>query len=344
MPYLSDLFPAVSHRIAGPVCVALGNPTTIPFLVEQMPGQEITCFQLDLFPAARIRDLCAERELSVKVVTGADLWDLPAEFGTVLFPAAAATDRELKLDMIEQSFHILKVGGRLISLSEYEKDNQFAKWHKKVFGKCGETPTSPAGMAFWSTREADRDLPRRRHEINYHARLGESPSLDFLTRPGVFSYGRFDNGSRALVEVAEINPGDHVLDLGSGNGTVGCLASTKSGPTGRTTFIDSNLRAVHLSELNVTNNKVPNATILAGAGLEGLVPDSYDVVLANPPYYGDSVVARLFVTGSHELLKRGGRFYIVTKMPTAVVPLIFETFGSCDVIENRGYTVVTATA
>ena len=48
--------------------------------------------------------------------------------------------------------------------------------------------------------------------------------------------------------------------------------------------------------------------------------------------------------GERELLKRGGRFYIVTKMPTAVVPLIFESFGSCDVIENRGYTVVTASA
>jgi 16S rRNA (guanine1207-N2)-methyltransferase len=27
-------------------------------------------------------------------------------------------------------------------------------------------------------------------------------------------------------------------------------------------------------------------------------------------------------------------------MPTAVMPLIFETFGDCSVIENRGYSVV----
>jgi len=33
---------------------------------------------------------------------------------------------------------------------------------------------------------------------------------------------------------------------------------------------------------------------------------------------------------------------IVTKMPTAVVPMIFETFGDCSVIENRGYSVVMA--
>jgi 16S rRNA (guanine1207-N2)-methyltransferase len=31
-------------------------------------------------------------------------------------------------------------------------------------------------------------------------------------------------------------------------------------------------------------------------------------------------------------------------MPTAVVPMIFETFGDCSVIENRGYSVIMAGA
>jgi 16S rRNA (guanine1207-N2)-methyltransferase len=196
-------------------------------------------------------------------------------------------------------------------------------------------------MAFWSTREKDR--PRRRHEVNFHAKLGDGPPMNFVSRPGVFSYGRFDNGSRALVEVAEINPGDHVLDLGSGVGAVGCLASQKAGPTGRVTFVDSNLRAVALTELNAAANGLANYKVIATAAMDGLGDGDFDVVLANPPYYGDSAVARLFVRGSRELLKRGGRFYLVTKMPTAVVPLMFEAFGGCDVIENRGYTVVTAT-
>ena len=259
----------------------------------------------------------------------------------MLFPAAAYTDRELKLDVIEQSYHVLKPGGKLVSLSEYEKDNQFAKWHKKVYGKCGETPSSEAGMAFWSVRGEDQ--PRRRHEVNFHAKLGDAPSMDFLARPGVFSYGQLDNGSRALVEVADIRPGDHVLDLGSGSGAVGCLASTKSGPKGHTTFIDSNLRAMQLSRHNAEANAIPNAHFVASANMEGLTPDGYDVILANPPYYGDSIVARLFIMQSRDLLKRGGRFCVVSKMPTAVVPLIFEAFGECDVIENRGYTIVVAT-
>ena len=89
-------------------------------------------------------------------------------------------------------------------------------------------------------------------------------------------------------------------------------------------------------------NNVPNPRFLAATRLEGLAPNSFDVIVANPPYYAKSEITRLFVEGARDLLRRGGRYSIVTKMPTAVVPMIFETFGDCSVIENRGYSVVMA--
>lgn len=342
MPQFTELFATVADRVVPPVCIALGPPRTTALLAAAVNAPGTVCYEMDLYPADRLRGLLAEQGTPAEVVTSADLWDLPAAFNTVLFPASAHTERDLKLDVIEQAFHVLAPGGKLVTLSEYEKDSQVAKWHKKVFGRCGETPASKVGMAFWSTKEKDR--PRRRHEVNFHARLGDGPSMNFVSRPGVFSYGRFDNGSRALAEVAGVEPCDRVLDLGSGVGAVGCLASTRAGPLGAVTFVDSNLRAVALSELNAKANGLPNYRVVASANLEGLGAAEYDVVLANPPYYGDSMVARLFVQGSRPLLKIGGRFAIVTKMPTAVVPLIFEEFGDCAVIENRGYTIVTATA
>src|SRR5205823_6411288 len=146
----------------------------------------------------------------------------------------------------------------------------------------------------------------------------------------------------AMIEVADVRDGDAILDLGCGNGAVGCLLAAKAGPTGNVTFIDSNLRALALAELNAKGTGVPNARFLAATRLEGLDPRSFDVIVANPPYYAKSDITQLFVEGAKDLLKPGGRYYIVTKMPTAVVPMIFETFGDCSVIENRGYSVVMA--
>ncbi|CAN5263773.1 hypothetical protein BH11PLA2_BH11PLA2_32340 [soil metagenome] len=341
MRFLTDLFATVAHRVKPPVCIALGPARPVAWIVDALKGMDITCVQMDMYAADKLQQVLAENNHVAAVETLPDLWDLPQKFNTVLIPAVAHTDRELKIDMIDQAWHILNPGGVAITLSEYEGDTTIAKLHKKIYGKCGETPSSEHGMAFFSTK-GDETRERRRHEVKFHAKLGTSEPMEFVSRPGIFSYGRFDAGSRALLEVAEILPDEHVLDLGSGVGTVGCLASTKSGRGGMTTFIDSNVRAMVLSQMNAKANNVPNPVFVASATLEGLKMSGYDAILANPPYYGDSMVARLFVGGARDLLKPGGRFYIVTKMPTAVVPQIFEAFGECDVIENRGYSIVTA--
>src|SRR5262245_32936743 len=227
MKHLLDLFPVVADKVVPPVLIALGPPWPVTQLVVALDGKETTCFQMDVFQADRLREKLAENSLAAEVVVAADLWNLPKRFRTVLFPAAAHSDRELKLDMVEQGFHVLEEGGLFVTLSEYEKDVQFAKWHKKVFGKCSESPRSKAGMAFWSARQGEQ--PRRRHEITFHAKIGDAPSMSFASWPGTFSYGRFDNGSRAMLEVAEVREGDRILDMGCGNGAVGCLASAKAG-------------------------------------------------------------------------------------------------------------------
>jgi 16S rRNA (guanine1207-N2)-methyltransferase len=248
----------------------------------------------------------------------------------------------LKLDVIEQSFHVLEPGGTFITLSGYEKDTLFAKAQKKVFGKCGESPRSDDGMAFWSTRHGDH--PRRRHQMTFHAKIGDRPSMSFVTWPGTFSYGRMDNGSRAMLEVADVRPGDKVLDMGCGNGSVGCLVSQQAGPSGMVTFIDSHARAIALSQINAKENRVPNPRFFLSSNLEGIQMGEFDVVLANPPYYANSEVARLFITSARDVLRPGGRFYFVTRMPVQTIPEVIDFFGEVESVENRGFTVVMARA
>jgi len=339
MKHLTELFATVADRVVPPVCLAMGPPWPATQLVAALNGVETVCYQMDVYTGGRVREKLAQENLTAEVVVGPDLWDLPAKFRTVIFPAAAYAERELKLDIVEQGFHVLEDGGLFLTLSEYEKDIQFAKWHKKIFGKFGETPKSKHGMAFWSTRTGEQ--PRRRHEVTFHARIGDAPSMSFASWPGTFSYGRMDAGARAMLEVAEIHPGDRVLDMGCGNGAVGCLASQRSGADGTITFVDSNARAVALSDLNAKANGLTNYTLKTTATLEGLEMNSFDVILANPPYYANSEVARLFINSARELLAPNGRFCLVTKMPVETIPEVVETFGDVESIDNRGYTVLT---
>ena len=342
MKHLIELLPTVRPKIESPVLIALGAPWPVTQVVAALADLRVTCFQMDFFQAQRLREKLAQENLAAEVVVHGDLWDVEGTFKTILFPAAAQADRELKLDIVEQGYHLLDQGGRFITLSEYERDDVFLKLHKKVFGKCSEAPRSEFGSCFWSTREGDQ--PRRRHQMSFRAKINDGPSQQFDSWPGTFSYGEMDAGSRAMLEVADIRPGDKVLDLGCGNGSVGCLASVPAGSAGSVLFVDSNARALKLTELNATANGVKNYKLLLSADLLDIPVGAFDVVLANPPYYANSEVGRMFIAASREVLRPGGRFYFVTKMPVRTIPEIVDLFGQVDSVENRGYTVVIATA
>jgi 23S rRNA (guanine1835-N2)-methyltransferase len=335
-----ELPAAVRERLRPPLAVVLGSPAEVLHILPGLGVHDVVCYQMDLHPAERLRHDLEERNLPARVVAAADLWDLPADFQAVLYPAPQGGERALKIDMIEQAFHVLRPHGCFVVVSPYEADPFFPGQLKKVFGKVHAPPTAH-GAVFWCLRDGDR--PRRRHEMTFQARVGEFPSRRFLSRPGVFSYGRFDDGARALVECATVEPGERVLDLGCGVGTNGVFAAQASGPEGSTTFLDSNLRAVALAEHNARANGL--AQFQTVAALVGTAtPGTFDVVLANPPYFAQSAIAGLFIEHGRRLLRQGGRFYLVTKQAAQVGQMIADAFGEVEGVERRGYVVFSAVA
>lgn len=328
---------AVRERVRPPLAVVLGSPAEVVNLLSGCGAAGAVCCQMDLYQAGKLRNALAAAGLDARVETPPDLWDLPAEFGTAAFMPARGGERELKIDMVEQAFHVLRPGGALVVWSSYESDPFFPTLLKKVFGRVHEHRTDPDAV-LWAPRVGDR--PRRRHEMTFQARvLGGSPCR-FTSRPGVFSYGRFDEGARALAETAELRPGDRVLDLGCGCGVAGVFAAQRVGPEGHVVFVDSNVRAAALAEQNARANGVASFRVVASATAAGLEERSFDAVLANPPYYADHGVARLFVERAHVLLKPGGRFFLVTKQPNPVAEMIAETFGAVEALLRRGYTIL----
>lgn len=340
MPSPLDLLTIVDDKLAPPVAIVLGSPGPTAELAVRLGPRPVVCYQMDLYQAERLREELAQAGSNAQVTTAADLWDLRAEFGSVVYAPPKAGERGLKLDMVEQAFHILRPRGVLAVLSAYPADQLFPVALKKVFGKV-HAPAFPGGTVLWCRRDGDR--PRRRHEVAFQAKVGTGASLRFLSRPGVFSFGRLDDGARALAETMTVEPGDRVLDVGCGCGTNGIFAAQRSGPTGHTVFVDSNVRAVALAEINARAIGLTSFATVASCRLDEW-PPGFDLALANPPYYAQLSIAQLFIARARALLRPGGRFYLVTKQADQVGPLVAEAFGVTEVAARRGYSVLCARA
>lgn len=386
-----DLLQTAAARLRPPFGIVLGSPGEVAELAHALPEGEVTCYQMDLFQADRLAEALRLRNRPALVESRADLWDLATPFQTLIYPVPHGGERALKLDMIEQAYHVLAPHGTLIVLSPYDQDDFFAPALKKVFGKV-HAPMEGENQVFWCQRTVER--PRRRHEMTYHVRVDAETSYSILSRPGVFGYGFFDEGARALMEVAELGParlsplspvlggegpgvrgteshaeevnpsgcpqpphpgplplgtvgegevGQRVLDLGCGVGTNGILAARAIGPTGFVAFVDSNVRAVQLAEINARAIGVASFQTLASHTLAELGESSFDVVLANPPYYAQGSIIHHFIVRSKALLRTGGTLYLVTKQVDAAWPMFQEHFGEPELFENRGYMIFRAT-
>jgi 23S rRNA (guanine1835-N2)-methyltransferase len=332
----AEIIQVVAQKLRPPFGIILGSPGEVAELAHCLPGGETVCYQMDLFQAQRLREALRLRNCNATVETHADLWDLAPTIQTLIYPVPYGGERTLKLDMVEQAFHVLKPQGTLIVLSPYDKDDFFPRTLKKIFGRV-HVPMESGNAVFWCQREGER--PRRRHEMTYHVRVDQQTSYCFVSRPGVFGYGFFDEGARALTETMELKPGQRVLDLGCGAGTNGILAARQLGPEGFVGFADCNVRAKALVELNAQALGVTNYQAVATHTLTELPDDSFDVVLANPPYYAHGTIIQLFIERSKALLKPGGLLFLVTKQVDITWNIIREHFPEPEVFERRGYLI-----
>jgi 16S rRNA (guanine1207-N2)-methyltransferase len=139
-------------------------------------------------------------------------------------------------------------------------------------------------------------------------------TVRFATRPGVFSHGELDAGTRALIETMAIRSDDTVLDLGCGCGIVGAVAAQTAR---RVVLVDSSAVALEAAratcELSGVTNRVQVLASDCASAVRGM---RFDVVATNPPFHqGLGVefdVAQQFVRDAAEVLAEGGgRLYLV---------------------------------
>ena len=80
-------------------------------------------------------------------------------------------------------------------------------------------------------------------------------------------------------------------------------------------MVDVNPRALACAEWGLKRNGVSQfeTCLNAYVGVEPI--GSYDLVLANPPYYSNQKIARIMFEGGFEALRPAGMMLLVTKQP-----------------------------
>jgi 16S rRNA (guanine1207-N2)-methyltransferase len=138
-------------------------------------------------------------------------------------------------------------------------------------------------------------------------------TIHFVTQPGVFSHGKLDAGTRALIETMAIRPGEAVLDLGCGCGVVGAVAAQAAR---QIVCVDSSAAALQATRATLELNGITDhAQVLASDCASAVHDVRFDVVATNPPFHqGLGVeydVAQQFVRDAAHVLAKGGRLVLV---------------------------------
>jgi len=281
-------------------------------------------------------------DLPVTLAVGADPSDGPWDL--VLLPTNKDDSTELLRERLEFALVALKPGGLLVASTSKRRDRALRELVVKQFGAATNVPgpTRTSGVAYVARRRKDAKVRLRKRQRTFTVMEGDR-ALEFISRPGVFCHGRLDDGTRALLAVMDVAEAKRVLDLGCGVGMVGAVAALRS-PEAHVTFLDSNARALdctmrNLDALGLTGRSDLVLTANAVRDLDG----DFDLIVTNPPYYGNYRIVEMFLDTAADFLAPGGRFVLVTKDTEWHATSMARLIGPVERATRGGYSVLTAT-
>jgi 16S rRNA (guanine1207-N2)-methyltransferase len=316
------------------LCTSLGRGQLAAHLAAASPKAKVTCNFFDLYLARQARGVSGDLD-RLNITCQADFPD--AEYDLATIPLSMSGDGELTRELLQQAHQRLAMGGRLFTATDNPCDTWLHEVLKEMFAKVKRAPQDN-GVLYQATKTAPLKKVRDfRCEFAFRDR---GRLIKAMTRPGVFSHRRVDPGARALMETMAIQPGQRVLDIGCGWGPLS-LAAAACADSIHVYAVDSNPRSVQCTQRNAHLNGLSNITAVLDCNADCDAPGTYDVALANPPYYSHFKIAEIFQNGAVQALKPGGVLYVVTKQPVWHLETMTARFENVISVKQRDYTIVS---
>ena len=261
--------------------------------------------------------------------------------------------RAVQEEMVRGAAVVLSPGGRFCFVAHRRAGVKGAiSFAREVFGQCGVVRQKKGYHVALATRSEDPHFAPLQDGYVTHRVVVDKADTTLISKPGVFAWDRLDDGTSRLVSAMQIQPRDHVLDLGCGTGLAG-VAAARRAPAGEVFLADADVRAVESARRTLAANEITNAWVrLSDCGSSFLSSDlgkSFDVVITNPPFHQglgvDYEVARQFIRDAAKVLRRGGRLYLVANRFLRYEGFVHSVFGNVAVSHaDRRYHVITAVA
>ena len=157
----------------------------------------------------------------------------------------------------------------------------------------------------------------------------------FNTDNGVFSKDGLDFGSRLLLESIPLEEvGGKVLDMGCGYGVFGIIINKCT--SCYVDMVDVNLRAIHLSLMNIKENHCSNINVFESNVYEN-IDSKYTSIITNPPIRAGKKIVYDIVMNARNYLEENGRLFLVIRKEQGAKSLIrdLESIYHVKILEKK---------
>ena len=251
---------------------------------------------------------------------------------------------EYQLHQLRQCVHsdtIIIAGGKLPAVTK-----NVQQLFNQIVGPCHTSLAVKKARLVIGSYDAELTPPEHNEWNSWEI---TKPDLTLSHLPNVFSRLHLDIGARFLMQHLPPVGGEHVVDLGCGNGVIGCSVLAEA-PNARITFVDESYMAVASAKRNVQDNfpeQFSQCDFVVANGLKNVDISHVDLVLCNPPFHQqhavtDHIAWQMFKDAKF-VLRHGGELRIIGNRHLPYGNMLQKRFGGFSVIATNAKFSILST-